>query len=651
MRCVRVDAHSAVCDHPRVRLPGWFVGPALTGTVLLAFVGLDATVVRIQNPAPIFLIAVTFAGYVGGLRPALLSAAFAIAFSLYYFAVPGQPLTYLPAEQARVTSLVVGTTAIAVLTGLLRERLVRAERATARERVTRAAQAAAAHERDRLRLILDQLPEAVTISDESGTFILRNRAAETLFPWPDRRVETVIANAEYLRPDGTPYHPEDLPGARARRGEVVQAEELIVRVREPFREVPILMNAALLRAPDGTPLGTVSVFQDISARKRIDAERATEQQQLRDSETKLRATVEVALDALVAMDTAGRITDWNPSAEAIFGHPRAAVIGREMASVIIPERYRESHRAGLRHYLETGQGRVIGRRIEIEALHAQGHEIPVELAISAVRTSEGQSFTAFLRDISARRRLEAAQAAALAEVRQALRLRDEFLAAAAHDLKTPLTAISGHLQLVRRRVDAGLAPRVATSLDEAERSTSWMNALIDELLDVARLQSGEALVLDRREIDLVDVARSVVDRATQRAQRHALELEPSVTTLIGPWDPARIERVLTNLVDNAIKYSPRGGTIRVALDREADGAQAWAVVAIRDEGLGIPAADLPRLFTRFYRASNTGGIAGTGIGLEAAQRMVEQHGGSIGVESIEGRGTTVTVRLPLEPTQ
>lgn len=619
------------------------VGPALTAAVLAAFVALDATIVRVQNPAPIFLIAVTFAGYVGGLRPALVSAALAILFSLYYFATPGQPLSYLPAEQARLTSIVLGTIVIAVLTGVLRERLVRAERTAAREH-------AAAAARERLQLILDQLPEGVTISDERGIFTLRNRAAEALFPWPDRRMETVIANADYLHPDGTPYRLEDLPGARARRGEIVQGEELLVRTHAPLREVPILMNAVALRASDGTAIGTLSVFQDISNRKRQDAERAAEQERLRDSETRLRATVEVALDALIAMDTAGRITDWNPSAEAMFGHTRAEVIGREMASVIIPERYRESHRDGLRRFLETGQIRVIGRRIEIEGLHARGHELPIELAISVVRTSAGLSFTAFLRDISARRRLEAAQAAALAEVRQALRLRDEFLSAAAHDLKTPLTAISGHLQLIRRRFGDTLAPRVAASFDEVERSARRMNELISELLDVARLQSGQAVELDRRETDLVAIARGVADRAGQGVRRHALDVQTTVPALVGVWDPARIERVLTNLVDNAVKYSPAGGTVSITLDRRRDAGRAWAVVAVRDRGIGIPAADLPRLFTRFYRASNTTGIAGTGIGLEAARRMVEQHGGTIEVESSEGTGTTVTVRLPLEET-
>ena len=623
------------------------IGPALTAAVLAAFVILDATVVRIQNPAPIFLIAVTFAGYVGGLGPALVSALFAIAFSAYYFSIPGQLLAYTSADQARLASVALGSLTIAALTGMLRERLVRAERAGAREREARIGAEVEASERRRLQMILDQLPEGVVISDEHGTFTLRNQAAEQLFPWPDRELDTALHGAEYLRPDGTPYRPDELPGARARRGEVVQGEELLVRVREPLHEVPILMSAVALRADDGNVLGTLSVFQDITPRKHSDRERAAEQQQLRDSETRLRATVEVALDALISMDTAGRISDWNPSAEAMFGWRHDEIVGQEMAATVVPERYRAPHRAGLQRFLETGEGRVIGRRIEIDALHRDGHEFPIELAISAIQTSGGQSFTAFIRDISARRRLEAVQAATLVQVQASLRLRDEFLSAAAHDLKTPLTSVKGHLQLVRKRLGDGVAPGVAASLDHVEHSTAQMTELINELLDVARLQSGETLALNRREMDLVELARAVADAAAREAPRHSITVRAETPTLIGSWDPPRIERALTNVMSNAVKYSPAGGEIVLTAHREGDDRSGWAVLSVRDRGVGIPAADVPRLFTRFHRGANATSVEGTGIGLEATRRMIELHGGTIGVESTEGVGTTFTVRLPM----
>jgi signal transduction histidine kinase len=118
--------------------------------------------------------------------------------------------------------------------------------------------------------------------------------------------------------------------------------------------------------------------------------------------------------------------------------------------------------------------------------------------------------------------------------------------------------------------------------------------------------------------------------------------------VVGEWDRMRLERVLDNLLSNAVKYSPQGGPIAIRVGREDDAGGAWAVVSVRDDGIGVPAEDLPWIFERYRRAGNVAGrVAGTGIGLAGARQIVEQHGGTIGVESDEGQGTTVTVRLPL----
>jgi len=263
------------------------------------------------------------------------------------------------------------------------------------------------------------------------------------------------------------------------------------------------MSSTALRSSDGAPIGTVSVFQDITARRELERAQAEEQRRSVESERRLRASLDVSLDAHVAMDSTGRITDWNPSAEAMFGRSRANVLGQEMADVIIPERYRAPHRDGLRHYLATGQGRVIGRRIEIEALRHDGTEFPIVLAIAAVELDGGPAFTAFVRDISARKRSEAAQAAAIVQVQSALTVRDEFLSAAAHDLKTPLTTMKGHLQLVRKRLGADASDAVRTSLDHGERAAARMAGLVAELLDVAHLQ---------RRIELLGIDEIVFDR-------------------------------------------------------------------------------------------------------------------------------------------
>jgi signal transduction histidine kinase len=162
------------------------------------------------------------------------------------------------------------------------------------------------------------------------------------------------------------------------------------------------------------------------------------------------------------------------------------------------------------------------------------------------------------------------------------------------------------------------------------------------------LQLARPLELDREPTDLVELAGRVVALHEGVSERHRVELETTEPALVGRWDAARIERVLQNLLSNAIKYSPGGGHVWVRLWREPGTACDWAVVAVQDEGVGIPAADLPHLFERFHRASNVRDqIAGTGIGLATARHVVEQHGGAILVESEEHRGSTFTIRLPV----
>jgi signal transduction histidine kinase len=199
---------------------------------------------------------------------------------------------------------------------------------------------------------------------------------------------------------------------------------------------------------------------------------------------------------------------------------------------------------------------------------------------------------------------------------------------------------------LRRRVgkDGGPADaRVTEGLDQIDATATAMARLLNELLDVARLQASQPLALDLRPTDLVALTRELAAAHQQATDQHRLRVDAVLPELVGDWDRFRLERVLGNLLSNAIKYSPAGGDVVVTLDREGEAA----VLSVRDEGIGIPAADVPRLFERFQRAGNVSDIAGTGLGLATARQIVEQHGGTIGVSSIHGAGTTVTVRLPL----
>jgi signal transduction histidine kinase len=228
------------------------------------------------------------------------------------------------------------------------------------------------------------------------------------------------------------------------------------------------------------------------------------------------------------------------------------------------------------------------------------------------------------------------------ELARAVQLRDAVLAGVTHDLRSPVTVIRLQAQLLRRRADE----RLATSVDQIERAATRMARWIDELLEVASVRSAEELELKLSTADLVALVREVVEDYQQGSRRHTFELDASPESIVGTFDVPRLERVMHNLVGNAVKYSPRGGCVWVSV-REANG---WASIVVRDQGVGIPAEDLPHIFEPFWRGAQVvGHISGTGIGLANTQRIVERHGGRVSAQSVDGVGSTFTVRLPLDP--
>jgi signal transduction histidine kinase len=245
---------------------------------------------------------------------------------------------------------------------------------------------------------------------------------------------------------------------------------------------------------------------------------------------------------------------------------------------------------------------------------------------------------------------EAGERRARADAEQAGRVRDQFMASVAHDLKHPLSAIKGYAQLLRRQAAGGRPPdpqRLAEGLKTVDDMATRATGLLDDLLDLARLQASQALSLVLRPTDLVALARRTAADHQHAAGQHHIRVETALPELLGVWDERRLERVLGNLVSNAIKYSPAGSAIAISVAEEGGG---WAVLAVRDQGMGIAAVDLPHVFEQFYRAGNVDGrVQGVGLGLASARQIVEQHGGTISVQSQEGHGATFTVRLPLVP--
>jgi signal transduction histidine kinase len=232
---------------------------------------------------------------------------------------------------------------------------------------------------------------------------------------------------------------------------------------------------------------------------------------------------------------------------------------------------------------------------------------------------------------------------------EAIDVRDTFVATISHDLKNPLATIGGQAQLLKRLVaspqSADGIEKLLSGIRRIESTVDRMSRMIDGLLDVTRLELGDRLELDLAPMDLFEIATRIAAEHQERTARHRIQVAGE-TVLMGKWDLARMERVLDNLVGNAVKYSPGGGVITVICVREVDEAGEWAILSVRDHGVGIPPADLGRVFERFHRAGNVGAISGTGIGLAMIRDVVSLHGGTITVESSEGQGSTFTIRLP-----
>jgi signal transduction histidine kinase len=240
----------------------------------------------------------------------------------------------------------------------------------------------------------------------------------------------------------------------------------------------------------------------------------------------------------------------------------------------------------------------------------------------------------------------------MARAREQLeREKEEFISLAAHDLKNPLAAIKGFAQVLQRQLtrEGALAPdRAAFALHNIERTATRLNALIVELQDVTMIQAGQPLPLQKASLDLAHLVREVVEQQRQTHTSHHLDLILPAEPLMLVGDAPRLERVLSNLLSNATKYSPVDTTIRVALSKDGEGSGARAVLTVMDEGIGIPSSDIARIFDRFSRGSNVmSDIPGSGIGLASVRQIVEQHEGTVTVESDEGKGSTFTLRLPL----
>ena len=396
----------------------------------------------------------------------------------------------------------------------------------------------------------------------------------------------------------------------------------------------------------------IELTREVTVRLWTRLERVRFEAALHESEARKEAILTSALDAIITMDHEGRVLEFNPAAERIFGYPRARVLGKIFAEVIIPERLRERHTQGLKHYLATNGDPVLNKLIELPALRADGTEFPAELAIIDIPGAKPPVFTAFLRDVTERKRMQDSLHARAAELVQADRSKDEFLAMLAHELRNPLAPLRNATEILQ--ITATPEQR-SQALRIMSRQIDNMSRMIDDLLDVSRITEGK-IELKKTPVLLEAVLTSAASlmRGMCREQNQTLTLTLPPEPVWLPADATRLEQVFGNLLINASKYGGPDCHISITAelpppDKSSAPTRA-VIVKIADDGAGIDPELLPVIFGLFVQASRTldrhhGGL---GIGLTLVQRLVHLHGGSVQAHSAGlGHGATFTLRLPI----
>ncbi|MCC7127043.1 MAG: PAS domain S-box protein [Acidobacteria bacterium] len=357
-----------------------------------------------------------------------------------------------------------------------------------------------------------------------------------------------------------------------------------------------------------------------------DDEREALRQQLQASEARWRAIIDSAVDGIIIIDTRGRIESFNLGAERMFGYAEREVQGVNV-SVLMPAPYRDEHDGYIERYLRTSEPHIIGIGREVQGLRRDGSTFPVHLSVGQLTVNGERKFTGILHDLSARVRMEEQ----LRE-RTALARLGEMAALLAHEVKNPLAGIRGAIQVIGARLpqDNPSAPVIK----EIVARIDSLDEMMKDLLLFARPPQPH-----RQMLDLTRVIQSTVNLLRQDPAIARLDMTVSGAAPPVPIDADMLKIIVQNLVINSAHAMPEHGRIDIVVSATDDAC----AITFRDNGPGIPADVLQKVFTPFFTTKSRG----SGLGLTTVKRLAEAHGGEVTIDAPLGRGTAVTVTMPL----
>jgi PAS domain S-box-containing protein len=491
-------------------------------------------------------------------------------------------------------------------------------------------------------MILNAAGEGIYGVDLKGLGVFINPAAAKMLGYEAGELigQPQHSIIHHTRPDGRPYPAKECPIYTAfKDGNVHHVTDEVFWRKDgtcfpvEYVSTPIVENDALQ--------GAVVTFKDITVHKQ-------NEQQLKESEERIRAILDNAAEGIITINEQGIIESFNPAAEQLFGYTIDKVIGQNI-KLLMPEPYRSEHDQHIANYRNTGESKIIGIGREVAAQHKDGSTFPVELAVSETKTDKGSIFTGIVRDLTEQKQAEEQLLAAKKEAERANQAKSIFLANMSHELRTPLNAVLGFSGLMAR--DSQVTPQQKDSLSVINRSGYHLLSLINDVLDMSKIEAGHTqLEPEPTDLHLLlhDMGDMIIQRIEAKALQFSLELTPALPQYV-MLDIRKLRQVLINLLGNAVKFT-RAGIIILRADGKNTGADKWKLTfEVEDTGIGIPADKIETIFEPFAQIGHSPAKQqGTGLGLAISHQFIQLMGGDITVESTPDKGSVFRFDIPVE---
>lgn len=474
----------------------------------------------------------------------------------------------------------------------------------------------------RYRDLLESTPDAIVIVNNTGHIVLVNGQAEAVFGYS--RSDLLGKSIEVLLPAryrgghiGTQSNFFTQPKIRA-----MSAEFELHCLRKSGAEFPAEISLSPLETEEG--MLAMSAIRDITNRKTV--------------EQKFKDLLESAPDAIVIVNTAGKIVLVNSQTEKLFGYPRSDLLEQQI-EILIPERLRAHHLGHRGGFFADSKVREMGSSQDLLGRREDGTEFPVEVRLSPLMTEEGALEMSAIRDITDRKRIEES-------LRKANQMKSEFLANMSHELRTPLNGIIGFTEFLFDEKPGPLNPKQKEYLTDVHQSAQHLLQLINDVLDLAKVEAGK-IELNPEVFSPAKAIAEICAVVKGIAQKKSVNISCSVAPELGgvTLDQQKFKQICYNLLANAVKFTGPGGSVEIkASVREGDRFE----LRVKDTGIGIRKENIERLFREFEQleTGTTRRFEGTGLGLALTKKLVQFQGGSIAVESEYGKGTTFSVVMP-----